>query len=77
MNLSIIGIKMLVYVKTGNDGVVYKVRSVLVPAQNHVEIHNYESVNLSDNVFIFYGLVPILQIRRKSNLSLPRYFITI
>ena len=36
----------------------------------------YESVTLSDRVsLIFYGLVPILQIRRKPNLSLPKYYL--
>ena len=31
----------------------------------------YESVTLSDRVSFFYGLVPILQVRRKPNLTLP------
>ena len=37
----------------------------------------YESVTLYDSVFNFYGFVPILQIIRKPNLSLPRYSIPI
>ena len=55
------------------SGVVYKVKSTghsTVPRGT-----SYESVTLSDSVFNFYGLVPILQIRRKPNLSLARYSI--
>ena len=49
----------------------------MVPAQSPVELHMRVYVTLSDSVFNFYGLVPILQIRRKTNLSLISYFISI
>ena len=55
------------------SGVVYKVKSTGPSTEPCVT--PYESVALSDSVFNFYGLVPILQ--RKPNFSLARYFIPI
>ena len=55
------------------SGVVYKVKRT-GPSTEPRGIP-YESVTLT--VFKFYGLVPILQIRRKPNLSLARYSIPI
>ena len=58
------------------SGVVYKVKSTGTSTEPCGT--TYESVTLSEKVsLIFYGLEPILQIRRKPNLSLARYSIPI
>ena len=55
------------------SGVVYKVKST-GPSTEPCETP-YESVtSFEKSVFNFYGLVPILQIRRKPNLSMARYY---
>ena len=54
------------------SGVVYKVKSTGPSTEPFGT--PYESVTLSEKyVFNFYGQEPILQIRRKPNLSLARY----
>ena len=56
------------------SGVVYKVKST-GPSTEPCGTP-YESVTLSEKcLYFFHGLVPILQIRRKPNLSLARYSI--
>ena len=59
--------KMVVYVKTGDDSAewcsVCRVKST-GPSTEPCGTP-YESVILSDRVSFFYGLVPILQIRKK------------
>ena len=62
---------MVVYVKIGDHcGLVYKVKITGLSTEP------FERVTLSDRVS-FYGKVPNFQIRRKTNLSLPRYSIPI
>ena len=79
VNLGIIGMKMVVLFMSTLEiialsGVVHRVKNTaprIEPCGTP-----YESVTLSGSVFIFYGFVPILQVR-KQKLSLSRYSIPI
>ena len=64
--------KLGIYLIIVLSGVVYRIKST-GPSTEPCGTP-YESLTLSDRLsLLFCGLVPILQVRRKPNLTLPRY----